>query len=52
MRGFGANQAAFAIEGMLDRLAEKIGIDGYDIRERNILGPGDRFATGQVMTQS
>lgn len=52
MRGFGANQAAFGIEGMLDRLAEKIGIDGYDIRERNILGPGDRFATGQVMTAS
>ena len=52
MRGFGANQAAFAIEGMLDRLAERVGIDGYDIRERNILGPGDRFATGQVMTAS
>jgi aldehyde oxidoreductase len=52
MRGFGANQAAFAIEGVLDILAEKIGIDGYDIRERNILGPGDRFATGQRMTSS
>ncbi len=52
MRGFGANQAAFAIEGMLDLLAEKVGVDGYDIRERNILGPGDRFATGQVMTAS
>lgn len=52
MRGFGANQGAFAIEGMLDRLAERIGVDGYDIRERNILGPGDRFATGQVMLAS
>jgi len=52
MRGFGANQAAFAIEGILDLLAEKVGIDGYDIRERNILDPGDRFATGQVMTPS
>lgn len=52
MRGFGANQAAFAIEGVLDRLAEKVGIDGYDIRERNILEPGDRFATGQKMTDS
>jgi selenium-dependent xanthine dehydrogenase len=52
MRGFGANQAAFAIEGVLDILAEKIGIDGYDIRERNILNPGDRFATGQLMTSS
>ena len=48
-RGFGANQAAFAIEGVLDRLAEQVGIDGYDIRERNVLGPGDPFATGQLM---
>ncbi len=52
MRGFGANQAAFAIEGVLDRLAEKAGIDGYDIRERNILHPGDLFATGQRMNSS
>ena len=33
----------------LDRLAEKVGIDGYDIRDRNILEPGDAFATGQVL---
>ena len=52
MRGFGANQAAFAIEDVLEMLAEKVGIDGYDIRERNILDPGDRFATGQLMTSS
>jgi len=51
MRGFGANQAAFAIEGLLDRLAEKVGIDGYDIRDRNILEPGDAFATGQRLTK-
>jgi len=52
MRGFGANQASFAIEGVMDLLAEKVGVDGYDIRERNILAPGDRFATGQLMTGS
>lgn len=51
MRGFGANQAAFAIEGILDRLAEKVGIDGYDIRDRNILEMGDAFATGQVLSK-
>ena len=39
MRGFGANQAAFAVEGIMDTLAEKVGIDGYDIRDRNILAP-------------
>jgi xanthine dehydrogenase molybdenum-binding subunit len=52
MRGFGVNQAAFAIEGMLDRLAERVGLDGYDIRERNLLGPGDAFATGQRMNDA
>jgi xanthine dehydrogenase molybdenum-binding subunit len=52
MRGFGANQAAFAIEGIMDRLAAQVGLDGYDIRERNLLGPGDRFATGQRMDAS
>ncbi len=52
MRGFGANQASFAIEGMMDLLAQRVGLDGYDIRERNILEPGDRFATGQLMRES
>ncbi len=51
MRGFGANQAAFAIEGCLDMLAEKVGIDGWEIRSRNILEPGDRFCSGQKMTK-
>ncbi len=50
-RGFGANQAAFGIEGMMDRLAERVGLDAYDIRERNIVGPGDPFATGQLMDE-
>jgi len=52
MRGFGANQAAFAIEGMLDILAEKVGIDGWDIRYRNVVDIGDRFCTGQVFEKS
>ncbi|MFI5265806.1 MAG: selenium-dependent xanthine dehydrogenase [Chloroflexota bacterium] len=52
MRGFGANQAAFAVEGCLDMLAEKIGIDRWDIRYRNALDVGDEFATGQVLDRS
>jgi len=52
MRGFGTNQAHFAMEGVMDILAERIGVDGYDIRERNILNPGDAFATGQIMRDS
>jgi xanthine dehydrogenase molybdenum-binding subunit len=49
MRGFGANQAAFAIESMLDILAERSGIDGWEIRWRNALEAGDTFCTGQVL---
>ena len=51
MRGFGANQAAFAVEGVLDMLAERVGIDGWEIRWRNALDVGDRFATGQKLDE-
>ncbi len=49
MRGFGSNQANFAMEGCLDRLAEMAGIDGWEIRWRNAVEAGDRFGTGQVL---
>jgi selenium-dependent xanthine dehydrogenase len=49
MRGFGANQANFAMEGMMDILAEQVGIDGWEIRWRNALESGDRFGTGQIL---
>ena len=52
MRGFGSNQAQFAMEGVMDMLAEKVGVDGWDIRERNILHPGDALGTGQIMRDS
>ncbi len=52
MRGFGANQAAFAVEGMMDRIADKLGIDRWEIRNKNLLQPGDPFSTGQRMTAS
>jgi len=35
MRGFGANQAHFAMESCMDMLAEKVGIDGWEMRWRN-----------------
>ncbi len=52
MRGFGANQASFALEGCLDILAEKVGIDGWEMRMRNAVGVGDTFASGQVFEKS
>ncbi|MGQ0723357.1 MAG: selenium-dependent xanthine dehydrogenase [Candidatus Eiseniibacteriota bacterium] len=52
MRGFGANQAQFAMEGVIDLLAEKAGLDGWEMRRRNVLEVGDPFTTGQILTKS
>ena len=52
MRGFGANQAHFAMEGCLDLLAEKVGLDGWELRWRNAVEVGDTFASGQVFEKS
>ena len=52
MRGFGANQAHFAMDGALDMLAEKVGLDGWEIRWRNAVQVGDQFSTGQVFEKS
>ena len=48
-RGFGANQAQFAMEGVMDRLAAAVGISGWEMRSRNVVGPGDVWGPGQVM---
>jgi len=52
MRGFGVPQAAFAIEGALDLLARKAGLDGWEIRWRNAIDPGDVLTTGQALKAS
>lgn len=51
MRGFGVNQSAFAMEGCLDQLATKVGIDGWTIRRRNALENGQMVTTGQVLKE-
>jgi len=48
-RGFGANQAHFAMDGVLDRLGEKVGISGFEIRRRNVVTPGAVWGPGQIM---
>ena len=48
-RGFGANQAQFAMEGIIDRLAEKVGISGWEMRSLNVVNPGDIWGPGQIM---
>jgi selenium-dependent xanthine dehydrogenase len=51
MRGFGANQSAFAVESLLNRLAQDVGIDAWEMRYRNVLEVGDTFCTGQKLTK-
>lgn len=48
-RGFGANQAQFAMEGIMDRLASRVGIDSWTIRRRNVIMPGMVWGPGQIM---
>ena len=48
-RGFGANQAQFAMEGVIDRLADLVGIDGWTMRKRNVIKPGEVWGPGQIM---
>ncbi len=48
-RGFGANQAQFAMEGVMDRLAATVGISGWEIRKRNVITPGAVWGPGQIM---
>jgi xanthine dehydrogenase molybdenum-binding subunit len=48
-RGFGANQAQFATEGVIDRLAELAGLDAWEMRRRNAIRPGAVWGPGQIM---
>ncbi|MEL0041332.1 MAG: molybdopterin cofactor-binding domain-containing protein, partial [Ilumatobacter sp.] len=48
-RGFGANQAQFAMEGVMDRLAERVGVSGWEMRSRNLVAPGVVWGPGQIM---
>jgi CO/xanthine dehydrogenase Mo-binding subunit len=45
-RGFGAPQTLFAIEAHIERIADELGMDSVELRERNALCPGDATITG------
>lgn len=49
MRGFGANQANFVIESLVDMAASKIGMDSFEIRLKNALRPGLPTVTDHVL---
>lgn len=46
-RGYGLGQVQFAIEGALDELAARLGIDPVEMRRRNVIRPGDPFVVGK-----
>ncbi|QIS11699.1 xanthine dehydrogenase family protein molybdopterin-binding subunit [Nocardia arthritidis] len=49
MRGFGAVQACFAHESMMDKLAEALDMDPVRVRQINAVSQGSKLATGQVL---
>ncbi len=51
-RGFGVTQSAFAVESMMDMLAEKLGLDPVEVRRVNALHVGSITNTGQVLNES
>ena len=52
MRGFGSPQINFAIESMMDELAEEVGMTPLEIRLKNGFETGAVTATGQTLTQT
>jgi xanthine dehydrogenase molybdenum-binding subunit len=51
-RGFGVTQSAFAVETMMDMLADTVGVDRVELRRMNALHVGSVTNTGQVLNES
>jgi xanthine dehydrogenase molybdenum-binding subunit len=51
-RGFGVTQSAFAVESMMDMLAEALGLDPIELRRINALRVGSLTNTGQELHES
>lgn len=51
-RGFGVTQSTFAIESMMDMLAELLRLDRIELRRKNALRVGSITNTGQVLKDS
>ena len=47
-RGFGVCQSEFALECLINRLAEQVGISPWEIRYRNAIEPGEALPNGQI----
>ena len=51
-RGFGGTQTCFAIETLLNRAADAVGISHWEIRRRNAIRPGQTLPNGQIVDES
>ncbi len=51
-RGFGVTQTCFAIETMLNKMADVVGISPWEIRYRNAIRPGQELPNGQIVDNS
>ncbi len=51
-RGFGVMQSAFAVESVMDMLAERLNMDRIELRRMNALKVGSVTNTGQVLRDS
>jgi CO/xanthine dehydrogenase Mo-binding subunit len=47
-RGYGLSQMIFAVESAMDELAQRLDIDPFDLRRRNVVVPGDPFVDSHV----
>lgn len=51
-RGFGVCQSVFALEMLINKLAELVGISPWEIRFRNAIEPGKALPNGQIADPS
>lgn len=51
-RGFGAPQVTFAYERQIQKAARVLGMDPFEMRERNMLREGDQTSTSQTLEGS
>ena len=51
-RGFGVTQTCYAVESLLNEMADKIGISPWEIRMRNAIRPGEALPNGQIVDGS
>jgi len=51
-RGFGINQAAVAIESLLDEAARNLNINPFELRYKNALKRGSKTAAGEILRHS